>query len=131
MSTKRTILSALLIALLVASCKNIDKKNKEEVISNPCDNPKTVKELLACANTVGTVNKDSIQVKLGSDLNKGCGLSWFPADTVLVISYTDSISLWRVNTKKNTPGSYKGHWFTNFSAQKAGLTKAETLNRFA
>lgn len=127
MSTKRIILSALLMAILFATCKPKEQKPEK----NPCDNPRTVKELLACANTVGTVKKDSIQIKLGSDLNEGCGTAWNPKDTVLIISYYDSVSLWRVNRLKNVPGNYQGHWFTNFNAKDSGYSKQETLNRFA
>lgn len=126
MLTKRIILSAILFALLFATCKP-----KEKEPENPCDNPKTVSELLVCANTVGKVKKDSIQIKLGSDLNEGCAKAWNDRDTVLILSYHDSISLWRVNEKENTLGNYMGSWFTNYSALDSGLTKVQTLNRFA
>ncbi len=137
MTAKQFFLSVFLIACFIAACKTSTKKEEEKPTpdvltkTNPCDSPKTVKELLACAKTVGTVKKDSIQVKLGSDFNQGCGTAWNPNDTVLVISYVDSISLWRVNEKKNVPGKYQGHWFTNFSAKDSGYTKEETLHRFA
>jgi len=113
--------------------KNNQKKPVKEEITNkktnPCDSPKTVEDLLACANTIGMV--DSIWVKTGSDYHQDCGKSWNAKDTVLTITYKDSITLWRVNEHKNTPGDYWGSWFTNYSAKAAGWTKAEVLNLFA
>jgi hypothetical protein len=138
MIKKQFVISLLLILCLPVACKNSEKKptddpkpkvEEQAKKTNPCDNPKTVKELLACANTVGTVDK--YKVMLGSDLNSGCDNSWNATDTVLNIVYKDSITLWRVNQKKNTPKKFHGHWFTNFNAKAAGLTKKEVLNRFA
>ena len=143
MITKRSILSAFFIACLIVACKPTDKKTEDDTSkkdlkiakkTNPCDSPKTVKELLACAKSVGEIYPDSTQVKLGSDFNQGCGKAWNDNDTVLVVSYKDSISLWRVNRLKNdrnNPKKYAGHWFTNFSAKDSGYTKQQTLNRFA
>lgn len=136
-SQKSTLAFVLSLCLLMA-CQKTKKKNDPEKINThsetlikktPCDSPKTVKELLTCANTVGQV--DSIWVKTGADLNYGCDNSWNAKDTVLIVTYKDSITLWRVNEHKNTPGNYWGSWFTNYSAKAAGLTKAETLNLFA
>jgi len=138
MNYKQLTLSLLLIVGLFATCKKSEKKPQDEpkpkveekaAKINPCDSPKTVKELLACANTVGVVA--SHKVLLGSDLNYGCDNSWNAKDTVLTLFYKDSISLWRVNQKPNTPKKFHGHWFTNYSAKAAGLTKKEVLNRFA
>lgn len=140
MSTKQLIISSLLMVFIISACKEPEKKTTEIKTTttqvelkkvDPCDSPKTVKDLLGCANSVGSVKLDSVQIKLGADLNEGCGTAWNPKDTVLIISYKDSVSLWRVNQKKNTPGNYMGHWFTNFSAKDAGYTKSETLNKFA
>jgi hypothetical protein len=119
MIQKQSTISFLFVLFLLVACTK----------NNPCDNPKTVKELLACANTVGTVTKH--KVMLGSDLNKGCDNSWNAKDTVLTVVYKDSISLWRVNQEKNTSAKLYGTWFTNYSAKAAGLTKEEVLNRFA
>ena len=138
MKNHKTILITFFAFLLIIACKpaekDSDKKKTEETKTekkktDPCDNPKTVKDLLACANSVGIV--DSTKVGVGVDFNKGCDTSWNPKDTVLTITYKDSITLWRVNQKKNTPKKYYGSWFTNYSAKAAGLTKEETLNLFA
>lgn len=134
MKTNQTWLTILMVIFILSACKNSEKKPDDipkVPIADLCSNPKTVKDLLRCANSVGTVKIDSVQVKVGSDLNEGCGKAWNDKDTVLIISYSDSISLWRVNRKKNVPGNYSGHWFTNINAKAAGYTKAETLNRFA
>jgi hypothetical protein len=135
MTSKKTIIILVITLSVFFSCKNAKEDqttHKTALIknNNPCDNPKTVKELLACANTVGEVDEYWIQV--GSILNKGaCSNAWNDKDTVLNITYKDSIILWRVNEYKNTTGNYSGSWFTNYSAKAAGLTKAETLRLFA
>ena len=108
-----------MMLFIISACKK----------GNPCDNPKTVKELLACANTVGTI--DSTWVGIGAQFNKGCDNSWNAKDTVLTVTYKDSIILWRVNQHKNKPEDNWGSWFTNISAKAAGYTKEETLDLFA
>ena len=138
MNTYRWMLASLLIFALISGCTHHDcskkkeqtSKQKKRPKSNPCENPQTVKELLACANTVGIV--DTYWISVGSVFNKGaCGNPWNDKDTILNVIYKDSITLWRVNQFKNTPGNYSGSWFTNYSAKAAGLTKEETLNLFA
>ena len=135
MRTYCTRLTVLLIIYTLVGCdhskKKVDVKNHSVIakVKIPCDNPKTVKELLACAKTVGKVNL--IRVGTGKDFNSGCDTSWNPEDTVLTITYKDSLVLWRVNQKKNTSTKKYGSWFTNFSAKAAGLTKQETLDLFA
>lgn len=133
-----------LLALAISACQNTAEEPNteqeenttpnEEVVenetTNPCDHPKTVADLLACAQTIGTV--DSNWVHLGSHFNgTQCVKAWNDADTVLTITYTDSITVWRVGQWKETPGNYSGHWFTNFSAKGSGYTKEETMDLFA
>ena len=136
MKTNKTILLTFFALLLILACEPSEENNNKisndiaKTSSNPCNNPKTVKELLACANTVGEV--DTYWVSVGSIFNQGsCSGAWNDQDTILNITYKDSVVLWRVNEKKNTPGHYSGSWFTNYSAKAAGLTKAETLDLFA
>ncbi|MEQ6123845.1 hypothetical protein AAON49_06570 [Pseudotenacibaculum sp. MALMAid0570] len=133
MKINKPIFIIIAFLCIAIACKKTEKKAEKETEKvkkkNPCDSPKTVKELLACANTVGTV--DSTWVSIGSKFNNGCYTSWNPQDTVLTITYKDSIVLWRVNEHANTPGHYSGSWFTNYSAKAAGLTKEETLDLFA
>jgi hypothetical protein len=124
----------LIFLICIISCKKNEKTlithKKATTKSNPCDSPKTVNELLACANTVGKVG--SYKILLGSNLNLGaCSGAWNDKDTILNITYKDSIILWRVNEYKDIPGKYSGSWFTNYSAKAAGLTKKETLKLFA
>lgn len=135
---KQFALTLLVVLCLLGACKESETKKVDPAQptvevktkkTNPCKNPKTVQELLACANTVGEVSKHKVMI--GSDLNSGCDNSWNAKDTVLTVMYKDSISLWRVNQKKNTPTKFYGHWFTNYNAKAAGLTKEEVLNRFA
>lgn len=128
---KPFIILSLLLCFLIA-CVDSPKKTKTsyKTSENPCESPKTVKELLACANTVGEI--DTYMVSTGGMFNHGsCSGAWNDKDTILNVTYKDSIILWRVNEWKNTPGNYSGSWFTNYSAMASGLTKEETMNLFA
>ena len=104
MRTYCTRLTVLLIIYTLVGCdhskKKVDVKNHSVIakVKSPCDNPKTVEELLAWAGTVGKVNL--IRVGTGKDFNSGCDTSWNPEDTVLTVTYKDSLVLWRVNQKK-------------------------------
>lgn len=139
---QKSITIFVIFLCLLAACKNQKKEenttanevtetSKELKKKSPCDSPKTVKELLACANTVGQVDSTWVTSGAIADKNSGCDNSWNAKDTVLNVTYKDSIVLWRVNEWKNTPKRYSGSWFTNYSAKAAGLTKKETLDLFA
>ena len=135
--------SSLLVLLLsIASCQPPPSGNAEAessaakdtttaqtAVKDPCTNPITVAELKACAEKFAPI--DSFSVSTGAQEETSCLNSWNANDTVIIIYYADSITLYRVqrwpNTKQNTIGS----WFTNTNAMEAGLSKQQTLNKYA
>lgn len=99
-------------------------------LNDPCNSPKTVQQLLACAGQFGTI--DSSYVIDGIIANNGaCLPSWNDADTVLEIWYSDSITLFRVQPSADISTDIYGSWFSNTNALASGLTKQQTLNLYA
>ncbi len=141
----RYLTALFLFSLLITNCQKenkpsdstdieandpISKSTENELLTNPCTNPITVAELKTCASSIGVLAFDSIST--GEIVNgNNCLKSWNDDDTLLFISYQDSVDLWRVGEWQELPGKMGGSWFSNFNAQQAGMTKAEVLNQFA
>lgn len=134
----------LLVGLSLSNCQNLQSEEpdskpvetKDSIADNiqlttPCNNPKSIAQLMACAAQYGVIDSTSFLLGIAANGVNTCAESWIDSDTVLKVWYSDSVTLYRVQPSANTPTNIYGSWFTNINAYKEGYTKQETLNKYA
>lgn len=97
-----------------------------------CVNPKTPEQLLKCAESFGKVV--SYAVTTGAVANAALGeqaydQSWIPTANVLVITYETPVTLWRV--ERSLCKLEGGTWLMQANPKQRGLTKQETVQKYA
>ncbi len=123
------LLYAFLVAgaFVLSACSSTRTGELDRMV---CNTPKTVAELVACANRFGTVQH--YEIRLASVLNadsRSCPgfTAWNAGDTVLLLTYADTATFWRVANVQPDWGS----WVQGGNPVAAGLSKKEVVALYA
>lgn len=127
---KRSVLYSLVVAVaafVLSACSSARTAEMDKLV---CNKPRTISELVNCASRFGTIQ--SYEVQLASRLNAGSQscpttLAWNNNDTVLVLTYADTTTFWRVANIQPD----RGRWVQGGNPQAAGLSKNDVISLFA